>query len=183
MNITLDAEVPAWEKLWQKPVYEHEFCTLYESKFRHPIDGREGIFLTNDTCDSVQIVAETIEKKFLLVQQFRFGNEKLSLELPAGRMERGEDIIACAERELLEETGYAGQNAKIIGTLYNSPAIQQNRTYVVHVAECRRTSPTNFDEMEELATLIISRDGLINLIKSGKIESCIALSAIAKFLI
>ncbi|MDR2721114.1 MAG: NUDIX hydrolase [Puniceicoccales bacterium] len=182
MNIS-NAEISSWEKLWKKMTYGNKFCTVYENKFRHPTDKREGIFLSIDICDSVQIVAETVENKLLLVQQFRFGSEKLSLEFPAGRMEKGENIIGCAGRELLEETGYVGQNAEIIATLYQSPAVQTNKTHVVYIAKCKQVSFPHFDEMEEMITLIVTKVELVNLIKSGAITSSITLSAAAKFLL
>ncbi|MDR2340843.1 MAG: NUDIX hydrolase [Puniceicoccales bacterium] len=180
---TSNVKISLWEKLWKKMVYGHKFCTVYENKFRHPMDKREGIFLSIDICDSVQIIAETPENKILLVQQFRFGSEELSLEFPAGRLEKDEDIIGCAGRELFEETGYAGQNAKIIAVLYQSPAVQANKTYVVHIANCRQISQPHFDEMEEITTLVATKAELINSIKSGEITSSIALSAAAKFLL
>jgi 8-oxo-dGTP pyrophosphatase MutT (NUDIX family) len=180
---TSNVKIPLWEKLWKKMVYKHKFCAVYENKFRHPTDKREGIFLSIDTCDSVQIIAETVENKILLVQQFRFGSERLSLEFPAGRLENGEDIIGCAKRELFEETGYAGQNAEIIATLYHSPAVQMNKTYVVHITNCTQISQPHFDEMEEIATLVVTKAELINFIKSGEITSSIALSAAAGFLL
>ncbi|MDR0595569.1 MAG: NUDIX hydrolase [Puniceicoccales bacterium] len=183
MNNLSGINVPIWKKLWQKSVYKHQFCTVYEKKFQHPIDKREGVFLTADICDSVQIVAETKENKFLLVQQFRFGSERLSLEFPAGRMEMSEDIIACAERELLEETGYSGHGTKIIGSLYQSPAIQPNKTHIVYIGECEQTAQPNFDEMEELSTLIVSKNQLLSLVKSDAIDSSITLAALAKFLL
>jgi 8-oxo-dGTP pyrophosphatase MutT (NUDIX family) len=178
-----NATIPSWEKLWKKSVYEHKFCTVCENKFRHPLDKREGIFLTIEICDSVQVIAETIENKLLLVQQFRFGSEELSLEFPAGRMENGEDVIACAERELLEETGYSGRDAEIIATFYQNPAMQTNKTHVVRVAKCEQISRPCFDEMEELITLTVAKVELVNFIKSGKITNSITLSAAAIFLL
>ncbi|MDR3274250.1 MAG: NUDIX hydrolase [Puniceicoccales bacterium] len=177
-----NAKVPIWEKLWQKIAYKNKFCTMCDNKFQHPVDGREGIFFSIDICDSVQIVAETRENKVLLVRQFRFGSEKLSLELPAGRMEKDEDIIACARRELLEETGYDGKNARIIATLHQNPAVQVNKTHIVHMEKCEQISQPHFDEMEELATLIVPKDELINLIRSDEIDNSLTLSAMAKFL-
>jgi 8-oxo-dGTP pyrophosphatase MutT (NUDIX family) len=177
------SKIHPWKKLRQKSVYAHEYCTLYENEFQHPIDGRRGNFLTIDICDSVQIIAETANNGIILVEQFRFGSGEFSLEIPAGRLEKDEDIIACARRELLEETGYAGRDAKIIAALCPNPASQINQTYVVHMVQCEKISPTNFDEMEELATGIVTRDGLVNLIRDNKIRNSLTLSAIAKFML
>jgi hypothetical protein len=85
-------------------------------------------------------------------------------------MGKNEDIIACAGSELLEETGYAGQNVRIIATLHQNPAVQINKTHIVHMEKCEQISQPHFDEMEELVTLIVSKDELIKLVKSDEIR-------------
>jgi hypothetical protein len=66
-NVT-NVKVLIWEKLWQKTAYKHKFCTMYNNKFQHPVDGRKEIFFSIDIYDSVQIMAETSENKILLVR-------------------------------------------------------------------------------------------------------------------
>jgi 8-oxo-dGTP pyrophosphatase MutT (NUDIX family) len=183
MNVAKLSKIFPWERLSQKSIYTHKFCAIYEREFQHPIDNRKGNFLVIDICDSVQIIAETAANEIILVEQFRFGCGELSLEMPAGRLDEGENVIAGAERELLEETGYAGQNAKIIAELRPNPAFQMNKTYAVHIGECEKISQTNFDELEELATIIVTKNELINLVKCDKIKNSLTLSAIAKFML
>jgi 8-oxo-dGTP pyrophosphatase MutT (NUDIX family) len=178
MNGFLENQVPLWEKIGQESVYSNEFYSICENDFRHPFDGRRGKFLVIDINESVQIFAETTDGKVILVEQFRFGSGKLSIELPGGRLEKGEDIIAGAKRELFEETGYAGQNAKISAILYPNPAFQVNKMYAVHIANCSKVAPTHFDEMEELATITVAKSDLVQLVKSNKIKNSITLSAI-----
>src|SRR4051812_1150779 len=59
----------------------------------------------------------------LLIRNRRFSINEVLTELPAGTLERGEDPINCAGRELIEETGYVANRMKPIGTLYPSPGI------------------------------------------------------------
>jgi ADP-ribose pyrophosphatase YjhB (NUDIX family) len=58
-----------------------------------------------------------------MVNQYRFGLGKLSLELPGDMMDRGENIIEAAQRQLEKETGFCGELAKVIAKLYPNLAI------------------------------------------------------------
>jgi len=70
---------------------------------------------------AVAVVALDEEDNVLLVRQFRKAAERELLEIPAGTLEAGEEPIACAQRELQEETGYQAQRLEQIGSFYTSP--------------------------------------------------------------
>lgn len=78
----------------------------------------------------VGIVAVTDEKEIILVRQFRAGAKKVLLEIPAGKLEKGEDPLACGKRELIEETGYRAESFQKLTSFYGSPAILEE---VIHV--------------------------------------------------
>jgi len=70
---------------------------------------------------AVAVVALDEDDNIILVRQFRKAVEKKLLEIPAGTLEVGEEPIACARRELREETGYRAECLEQIGGLYPSP--------------------------------------------------------------
>lgn len=70
---------------------------------------------------AVAVVALDEDDNVILVRQFRKPTEKELLEIPAGTLEAGEEPIACARRELREETGYRAECLEQIGGLYTSP--------------------------------------------------------------
>ncbi len=70
---------------------------------------------------AVAIVALDGDDNAILVRQFRKAAEKKLLEIPAGTLEAGEEPIACARRELIEETGYRAECLEQVGGLYTSP--------------------------------------------------------------
>ena len=102
-------------------------------QYRHPVRGTEKEFIVAHAPDWVNVVAVTPEGKIVLVRQFRFGSNALSLEVPGGVMEEGEDPIAAGVRELSEETGYGGGKARLLGSVHPNPAIQDNRCHFVLV--------------------------------------------------
>ena len=61
------------------------------------------------------------EEKVVLIKQFRKAVEEIVYELPAGLIERDEEDLKCAQRELEEETGYQAANFQKLGQFYTSP--------------------------------------------------------------
>src|SRR5699024_7059221 len=70
---------------------------------------------------SVVVYTITSEKKVIVVKQFRKACEKALLEIPAGKLEQGEERISAAKRELEEETGYIAHELEHITEMYGSP--------------------------------------------------------------
>lgn len=75
----------------------------------------------------VSIVAVNEEGKILLVKQYRKPAEESLLEIPAGKLEKGEDPLICAKRELLEETGYEASFIKHLITFYTTPGFSNEK--------------------------------------------------------
>ena len=67
------------------------------------------------------MAALTEKDEILLVRQFRYPYKEVLLELPAGKLEKGEDPFEAVKREQMEETGTAGEHYTFLGNLYPSP--------------------------------------------------------------
>ncbi len=141
-------------------------------------DSKEGDFFVIETNDWVNVLAITSDKEIILVRQFRYGTEKYSLEPPGGVVEKGEDPIIAGVRELEEETGYAGNNPKIIGNVFPNSAIMANRCHFVLVNDVQKVKKVHFDEHEELETVKVPIDDLTYLVQKGDITHSIAINAI-----
>jgi 8-oxo-dGTP pyrophosphatase MutT (NUDIX family) len=114
---------------------------LWNVRYRHPVRGTERDFFVAHAPDWVNVVAVTPERKIVLVRQFRFGSNSLSLEVPGGVTEKGEDPLAAGVRELSEETGYGGGRVSLMGSVYPNPALQDNRCHFVLVDGAVRPAP------------------------------------------
>ncbi len=79
---------------------------------------------------AVAIIAVTDENKIVMVEQFRKALEKTIIEIPAGKLEKGEEPLACAKRELEEETGYDCESIERLNSFYTSPGFADE---IVHV--------------------------------------------------
>ena len=181
MSDTKNIELSQWDKISSNIVFESNFFKILRCKFKNSTRNKIGNFFLEECNDWVQVLAETKEKHYVLVKQYRFGSGSITLELQGGIMEDGEDPIDAAKRELSEETGYVGDSAELISTLYPNPAKQTNVVNFVLIRNCQKKEDTNFDEFEELQTLIFSREEIFSAIKNGEITHCIPIAGIMKF--
>lgn len=79
---------------------------------------------------AVAILALTPENKIIMVEQYRKALERAIVEIPAGKLEKGEDPSECALRELEEETGYVCENLELLTSFYTSPGFADELVYV-----------------------------------------------------
>lgn len=119
---------------------------------------------------AVAIVAITQDKKVLLVTQYRKPMEKELMELPAGKLERNEIPLACAQRELLEETGYIANNWRELLAIYTSPGFSNEKVVIFLAMDLSKTLDAPMDTEEITRLDLIPIKDAISLIKENKIE-------------
>ncbi len=115
----------------------------------------------------VGIVAITDDNKILMVKQYRKPIEKAILELPAGKLDKNEDIEECGRRELEEETGYKTREFTYLGYMYPSPGFDDEVTHLylarglykgeVHLDEDEYLDVYKYD-ISEIKTMIMNNE-------------------------
>lgn len=114
------------------------------------------------------VVLAIHEDKILFVKQFRYPMKEVLLELPAGKLEKGEDPFFAAQRELEEETGYCAKKWTDLGFVYTSPGYSDEKLYL-YKAEDLYFTQRHPDEGEILQPLEINIDEAIKMINDGEI--------------
>jgi ADP-ribose pyrophosphatase len=104
-----------------------------------------------------------------LVKQWRYPLNRYSLELPAGRIERGHSPEETAARELEEETGYRAGSLQKIADFYVAPGYCEERIHVFLARELK-ASKQRLDDDEEIEVIRLPISEAISLIGSGKID-------------
>ena len=129
--------------------------------------------------DWVNIIALTKEREVILVRQYRHGVGEVLLEIPAGIMDdEDESPKQTAQRELLEETGYTGEQFIEVGKVYPNPATHSNVTYSFLAFDVEKVDLQKLDETEEIEVLLIPLDEFISLVKSGGLPQALHVSAV-----
>ncbi len=104
---------------------------------------------------AVAVIALTKEKKILLIKQFRKPLEKTIVEIPAGKLEKGEDPLECAKRELEEETGYKPLEMELVTSFYTSPGFANEIIYI-YFTDKMEAGEVNCDDDEFLAVMEVT---------------------------
>jgi ADP-ribose pyrophosphatase len=160
-----------WEKRTSKKIGDFRIFSLRSDIKVSPLTGEEHDFFIIETVNWVNVVPVTAEGKIVMVDQYRHGSDTVELEIPGGMMDPGEtDPIATGLRELKEETGYEGSNARLIGQIYPNPAIMNNICYTVLVEDCECRHSVCFDHTEDISVKLVDRRELPELVRSGRIR-------------
>ncbi len=117
----------------------------------------------------VTIVGVTKEGKIPLVKQYRKPAEKVILELPAGKLEKGEDPLEGAKREFQEETGYIAEKIRPLTSFYCAIGYS-NEVIHVYLAENLTKAATNFDEDEAIENVEYTVEELKAMVMDGTIN-------------
>jgi ADP-ribose pyrophosphatase len=118
---------------------------------------------------AVMILPVFDDGRVLLERQYRYPVEKVFLEYPAGKIDPNEDELACAKRELLEETGYTAREWFFITRIH--PVISYSTEFIdLFLARGLTEGERRLDEGEFLETLIAEPKQVFEWIKSGKIS-------------
>jgi len=116
----------------------------------------------------VGIVPVTGDNKVLMVRQYRYPMEEELLEIPAGKLDHGEDPLECAIRELSEETGCTAGQYVDLGAMYPSPGFCKETLYI-YLALDLQSGKMHLDENELLSVEAVDIDVLIEKIMSNQL--------------
>ncbi|EIK0278969.1 NUDIX hydrolase [Staphylococcus pseudintermedius] len=118
---------------------------------------------------AVAICALTPDQQVILVKQYRKALEQELLEIPAGKLEPGEDRESAAMRELEEETGYKAKKLTLIGEVYGTPGFS-NEKISVYFADNLVEGKVNLEEDEFVEKVLYSLDDVKKAVEARTIE-------------
>ena len=129
--------------------------------------------------DWVNVVALTEDRRMVLVRQFRFGTNAMSLEIPGGVVDRGEAHGDAAQRELREETGYTAERWTSLGAVEPNPAFQDNLCHHWLAEGARRTHGQELDGGEDIEVVTMSEEEVLSAVRAGTIRHSLVLTALS----
>lgn len=139
---------------------------------------RSGEFYVMETPDWVNVVALTKDGALVLVEQWRHGVKRTTLEIPGGMVDPGEGPAEAAKRELVEETGFVSDDWEPLGVIDPNPAIQSTRCYTYLAREAWRAEAPRFDEHERCRLVLVPYSDVSRLVASGRISHALVVVAL-----
>ena len=158
-------------------VFEGRVVKLYKDKIELPT-GRESFREVVKHSGGVVVLAIK-DDKILLVKQFRYPIKEIMFELPAGKLEAGEDPFEAAKRELEEETGYCADKWTDLGYVYTSPGYSDEKLYL-YKAENLQFTHCHPDEGEIIQAFEYTYNDVLKMINNGQINDAKTLCALLR---
>ncbi len=178
----MSGELKPWQKVGSKPVGDFRIFTIRSDEVISPRTQQTQDVYVIDCVNWVNVIALTPERNLVMIEQYRHGSNTIELEIPGGMMDPGDaSPVAAGLRELREETGYEGENPRLLGQILPNPAIMSNVCYTVLVENCRCVHPLQFDHGEDLITRLVPVSELPGLVTAGKIQHSLVVVALYYF--
>jgi ADP-ribose pyrophosphatase len=174
----------AWEVIARHEVADRRpWLRLWAEDVRLP-DGRtiEG-FLTIDAPDVAATVALTPDGQAVISRNYKHGPRRVCINLPAGYLNPGEEPLAAARRELLEETGYVADEWIALSESVESGNRGSGRTFLFLARGARRVAEPDADDLEELQIGLMPLPDLAQAVRSGEVAILSHVAAIGMALV
>ena len=166
-DLAHDDEHLAEKKISGEGVYDGIFLKMKRHTVSLP-DGQHAVREYLEHAGAVAILAVLDDGRILLERQYRYPIAQAVIEIPAGKLNAGEDPLLCAQRELQEETGYTAKRWSKIRRIH--PVISYSTEFIdIYLAEGLSPGPARLDEEEFLDVFASPLEELLNWVETGKI--------------
>lgn len=155
-----------WQKIREEKPVKVGFRSIIKKNFEMPDGAVEEYYIKNEA-PSVCILALTADNKIILAKQFRPGPGKVLFELPGGVIEKHEEPIEAAKRELLEETSYAGDLVLINESYKCGYSTTKSINFIA--TNCKKIAEQKLDKTEFIEVVIFQLDEFKNHLHSGQL--------------
>jgi ADP-ribose pyrophosphatase len=171
-----------WERIDSREDRSYSLFSVNVERSRSPRTGKVYEFHVLTSPDWVAVIPVTPDNHVIMVRQYRHGTAELSLEPPGGLVKAGQTPEESGREELEEETGYRSPTFELLGWMHPMPALFNNRFYVFLARDASATGHINFDETEDIETVLVPVESMRDYIRSGKITSSVMIAALHLFL-
>lgn len=167
-----------WLRQRSERVYRARVFDVLRDRAVSPRTGHEHDFHVLECSDWVNVVPITSDDQVVLIRQYRHGVRDFSLEVPGGLIDPEDPSpMHAGRREMREETGYDSDDLVSLGWSHPNPALQGNRCHTFLARNVRRVGEPKLDGTEETEVVLVRRDEIDELVRSGRISHALVVVA------
>lgn len=170
-----------WKTLSQKYLIEKPWLTARVDKVELPTGAIIDEYYVLEYPDWVNTIAITKDGMFVFVRQYRYAIGKTVNELCAGVIEKGEDPMDAAKRELMEETGFGGGKWQKWMTISANPSTHTNLTHCYLAMDVERMDVQHLDQAEDIEVRLFSREKVMDMLEKGEIWQSLMAAPLWKY--
>lgn len=171
-----------WEVLSSRLLFDDKWLTIRKDHIRMPSGVEMDDYYVLEYPDWINVLAITKDGKFVIERQYRHGTQSIDYELCAGTIEKGETALEAAQRELLEETGYAGGEWKLYCISTPNPSAMSNHTYSFLAKGVENTGLRHLEKTEDIEIHLFTYDELKELMSESGIKQGQMLAPLWKYI-
>jgi len=176
-----EPKIEKWDRATTEPLADYGVFKVVRYGMRDPAGAPRRPVHCFECPDWCNVIARTPNGEIVMIWQYRFGTDSMTLEVPGGVIDPAEEPIAAARRELREESGYEADRFELLSVVEPNPALQGNRCYTFLAHGARLAGETAFDDLEECETVLVPERALGEVIDSGRITHALVVSALETY--
>jgi ADP-ribose pyrophosphatase len=169
-------EKPRWRRISSSYVVDSKYLRIRKDCIELPSGAILPEYYVRESDGYVMIFALTEQSKVVLVRQYRYGCDRVGLELPAGMLERGENPKDCVRRELLEETGYVVEQLSDLGSFLVEPVRSNARAFIYMGRNARRVAEPQPEDTEHLEVELVPLSEFEAMLTDGRVDNLATLA-------
>lgn len=177
-----EENVTPWVRKNLSQIADCRVFSVHESTSVSPRTDEEHQFYVINSVDWVNVVPVTSANEVVCIRQFRHGSEKITLEIPGGMVDPGEDPIVAAARECQEETGFASSELMALGVLNPNPALFPNQLHTFVAPNAKPVADVSNTSTEHTEVQLIPMEQLSDLLVSGEIDHALVAATLWRLL-
>jgi ADP-ribose pyrophosphatase len=171
-------EKPKWRVRASSYVVDSPFMRLRKDEIELPNGAVLPEYFVRESAGYSIVVAITRSHEIVMVRQYRYAPDDVTLELPAGAIDHGEDPLECAKRELLEETGYSSPRWEPLLSAYPEPVRSNAVAHAFVAYDAEQTHELNLDPGEGINVERYSIDETMHLVRTRNVHTLGAVAAL-----
>ena len=175
---TIGNMLEKWKFIERKILLDYPRMKIVEDYVKLP-NGKQISYILEAPTDkvSVAIIAINDKNEILLQKEYSYPPNEVLFQLPGGAVKESEEIVAAANRELSEESGYIGKKSQVIGYYYLNNRRSDRKQYVILCNDLIKKKQPQDDE-EIIESIWVSLDKVDQLIKENKTTNASLLAAL-----
>lgn len=170
-----------WEILESEYLIRRPWLTARRDHVRLPDGVENKEYYVLEYPDWVNVIAITVDGKFVMERQYRHGLQWTGYEICAGVCESGENPLEAAKRELWEETGFGGGEWKLQMTISANTSTMTNLCHCFVAIGVERISEQHLEATEDISVHLLAVDEVRNLLVGNEIRQALMAAPLWKY--
>ena len=169
------------KKLSSEEIFDGVAIHLFKDEILLP-NGNKGVREVIRHPGAVCVLPFTEDGQVVFVNQFRYALNKVTLEVPAGKLEKGEDPMEAAKRELYEETGFGGGEWSHFMTISPNAGACTNYSHTFLAIGVEPLSTQHLEESEDIKIVLMEPDEVIRMLRNDEFHQAMMAAPLWKYL-